>query len=122
MLTDDEIRAIQAQHPTENDPMPFARALLAYEAKLTQGVEPVAVAEGADLFWIAGVTPDDEVSQYLYPATALAAAKLEGAREMREAVARLVLYDAYALTFQTFGKYRTALAKELRTLPLGGGV
>ena len=27
-LSDSEIRAIQAEHPTENDPMPFARAVL----------------------------------------------------------------------------------------------
>jgi len=28
-LTDSEIRKIQSRHPTENDPMPFARAVLA---------------------------------------------------------------------------------------------
>jgi hypothetical protein len=45
LLTDQEIRAIQAQHPTENDPMPFARALItATVDKLAAGVnvEPVA--------------------------------------------------------------------------------
>ena len=45
MLTDKEIRAIQAQHPTENDPMPFAQALItATVAKLAAdvSVEPVA--------------------------------------------------------------------------------
>ena len=39
MLTDKEIRAIQAQHPVENDPMPFARAIeSALLAKLSAGV------------------------------------------------------------------------------------
>ncbi len=37
MLTDKELRSLQAQHPTENDPMPFARAVIAaYEAKLRE--------------------------------------------------------------------------------------
>ena len=35
MLTNSEIRKLQAQHPTENDPMQFARAVIAaYEAEL----------------------------------------------------------------------------------------
>ena len=47
VIDDDEIRAIQAWHPTENDPLDFARAIIAATvAKLTAGVrvEPVAFA------------------------------------------------------------------------------
>ena len=32
-LTDADIRRIQAEYPTENDPMPFARALIAAQEK-----------------------------------------------------------------------------------------
>ena len=39
MPTDKEIRAIQSAHPTENDPMPFARAIeSALLSKLAAGV------------------------------------------------------------------------------------
>ena len=39
MLTDQQIRALQSQHPVENDPMPFARAIIAATlAKLAAGV------------------------------------------------------------------------------------
>ena len=39
LLTNQEIRAIQSAHPTENDPMPFAQALItATVSKLAQGV------------------------------------------------------------------------------------
>ena len=47
ILSDAEIRVTQARHPTDNDPMQFARAIIAATvAKLTAGVrvEPVAFA------------------------------------------------------------------------------
>lgn len=42
MITDKELRMLQSQYPTENDPMPFAREVIAaYEAKLREQA-PVA--------------------------------------------------------------------------------
>ena len=47
LLTDDEIRAIQARHPTDNNPMDFARAIIAATvAKLAAEVEALRVDAG----------------------------------------------------------------------------
>lgn len=57
ILTREEIHALQAMHPTENDPMPFARASeAALLAKLgaMQLAEPVAYSVGNTLKWHAG--------------------------------------------------------------------
>ena len=46
MLTNEEIRKLQAQHPTENDPMPFARAVeAAVLAKLAGAEMPEPVGQ-----------------------------------------------------------------------------
>ena len=47
ILSDAEIRAIQARNPTDNDPMQFARAIIAATvAKLAQGVSVEPVIRG----------------------------------------------------------------------------
>ena len=47
ILSDDEIRAIQARHPTDNNPMDFARAIIAATvAKLAAGVSVEPVIRG----------------------------------------------------------------------------
>ena len=49
MLSDEYIRKLQAQHPTENDPMPFAKAVIAAcEAKL--GEPHMTLSLGTQLF------------------------------------------------------------------------
>ena len=51
-ITEKEIRKLQAQHPTENDPMPFARALLALQLERLAACEmPEAIgyAENEEL-------------------------------------------------------------------------
>ncbi len=44
VLTDEKIRKIQAIHPTENDPMPFARAIEQATLAKLNSAEPVAYA------------------------------------------------------------------------------
>ena len=82
ILSDAEIRAIQARHPTDNDPMDFARAIIAATLnKLAAGVsvEPdwqrlVYKATGGDR------TPDPEDYRDYYTletlTTAIAAARV----------------------------------------------
>ena len=75
LLTDQQIRAIQAQHPTDNDPRPFARAIIAATvAKLTAGVsvEPVAWFNPVDSYSLV-TTRQKETNEFQYSDEFLAA-------------------------------------------------
>ena len=79
-LTNQEIRAIQAQHPTDNDPMPFAQALIAATvAKLSAGVsvEPHyhnRIKADGTIVYVPWYTPDQLQ-------TAIAAARVQAINE-----------------------------------------
>ena len=83
MLTTEEVVHLWDTHvgyPTESLPLKpeeitaFAELILSkLTAKDVQGVEPVAIHEGKDLFWIAGCEPDDELSGHLYTAAQISA-------------------------------------------------
>lgn len=83
-----------------------AASIAACEAKLTQGAEPVAVAIGAN--WI---------TEPLYSASAIAAAKLAGQREMREAAAKKAEVALLGLAKALSSR----VVHAIRNLPLGGG-
>jgi hypothetical protein len=96
LLTDQQIRAIQAQHPTDNDPRPFARAIIAATvAKLTAGVsvEPDSYkveTEDNQFFTefeadtVDPATNDDAVVTPLYTADAIAAAHQAGRKSVHD--------------------------------------
>lgn len=58
----------------------------------------------------------DVVNKYPTPGYYTEAQLLAYRAELLEACKKLVLDDAHAITFQTLGQYRTALAKELEKM------
>lgn len=57
---------------------------------------------------------DDSDLRYAYSADAVQEIVREALLAERQKILALVLDDAWAMTFQTFGQYRTALAAAIR--------
>ena len=64
-----------------------------------------------------GWTIDEIAKDDLFTADQMRSYGEQCALVEREAIRRLVLDDAWALTFQTFGQYRSALAAAIRKGP-----
>jgi hypothetical protein len=99
LLTDDEIRAIQARHPTDNNPMDFARAIIAATIdKLAAGVsvEPVhhIMSDGVAI----GYYSLDQLQ------TAIAAAHLAGRKSVHDSCVDLWKDDFLAAALEEAAK------------------
>jgi len=119
ILTEQEWFSIQnrIQHEPEGfTPERFARAIeAAVLAKLREGVEPVAwmhLAENGNIRMWSKSSPESIEAAIGCKPIPLFTHPSEDAQDARlRDICKLIADDGYAVSFQTFGQYRTALLK-----------